>query len=437
MATGIPNKTAGETLTAAEFNVLRASTDASEADRHNHTNKLVLDGTTASYTVADKAVVDSVDQTYTAMEKAKLAGVETGATGDLTGPEIKSLYEAEADTNALTDSDKSKLNSYSGRNLIINGDFSVWQRGTSQTITTYGSDDRWRNDHNVSTKVHTRQAFTVGQTDVPNNPKYYSRTVVTSVVGASSYVLKKTELESVATTAGKEVTLSFWAKADSVKNMAVEFLQNFGTGGSPSASVTGIDVTTFNLTTSWQKFTTTVTFPSIAGKTLGTNNNDSYQIYFWFESGSSFAARTNSLGQQSGTFDIANVQLEFGDTATEFEYVHPADQLARCQRYFQKSYIKDDSLGTVGSAGSLSYIAPNAGTAIYTVTLPQKLRAVPAITLYSSATGATGVIRDINAATDVSASVYQPGDSYFKILKGSAHVDGRTYEFHYAVDAEL
>ena len=54
------------------------------------------------------------------------------------------------------------------KNWIINGMFDVWQRGTSQTSIGYGSDDRWQNAHQVSTKTHSRQAFIVGQTDVPN-----------------------------------------------------------------------------------------------------------------------------------------------------------------------------------------------------------------------------------------------------------------------------
>jgi hypothetical protein len=92
--------------------------------------------------------------------------------------------------------------------------------------------------------------------------------------------------------------------------MAVEFLQSFGTGGSPSATVTAIGVTTCALTTAWQKFTIPVSIPSISGKTLGTNNDDFLGVMFWMDAGSSFNARTNSLGQQSGTFDIAQVQFE-------------------------------------------------------------------------------------------------------------------------------
>ena len=104
---------------------------------------------------------------------------------------------------------------------------------TSQTSSGYGSDDRWINEHAGSTKTVSRQTFTVGQTDVPGNPKFWSRTVVSSVAGASNFVVKSQKIESVATLSGQTVALSFWAKADATKNMAVEFTQNFGSGGSP------------------------------------------------------------------------------------------------------------------------------------------------------------------------------------------------------------
>lgn len=61
---------------------------------HNHTNKAILDATTASFTTA---------------QETKLTTIETGATADQTGSEIKALYEAELDTNAFTDAEKTKL----------------------------------------------------------------------------------------------------------------------------------------------------------------------------------------------------------------------------------------------------------------------------------------------------------------------------------------
>lgn len=221
------------------------------------------------------------------------------------------------------------------RNKLINGGFDIWQRSTSQTSSGYGSDDRWLNGHAGSSKTASRQTFTLGQTDVPGNPTYFARTVVT-LAGSpttSDYVLKRQNIEFVKTLAGQTATLSFWAKADASKNMAVEFAQSFGTGGSPSAQVNAISVTTFALTSSWKYFTATVNLPSISGKTIGTNGDDYVQMNFWLSAGSDYNARTNSLGQQSGTFDIANVQLEAGPQATPFEQRPIGVELNLCRRY--------------------------------------------------------------------------------------------------------
>lgn len=46
---------------------------------------------------------------FSVVEQTKLSGIETGATADQTGAEIKALYEAEADTNAFTDAQVTKL----------------------------------------------------------------------------------------------------------------------------------------------------------------------------------------------------------------------------------------------------------------------------------------------------------------------------------------
>ena len=221
------------------------------------------------------------------------------------------------------------------RNKLINGNFDIWQRGTSQTTSGYGSADRWLCGHNVSTKTASRQAFALGQTDVPGNPKYFMRHVVSSVADASSSVLMYQKIEGVETLSGKTATLSFWAKADSNKNIAVEFFQYFGAGGSPSTSVTGIGSQLVALTTSWTKYTITVDIPSVAGKTLGTSVSDYLAPAFWFDAGSSNDARSANLGQQSGTFDIAQVQLEEGSAATPFEQRFYEIELLLCQRYCQ------------------------------------------------------------------------------------------------------
>mgnify|MGYP006213139137 CR=1 FL=1 len=238
--------------------------------------------------------------------------------------------------NATVTGDFIPSNSFMFRNKLINGNFDIWQRGTSQTNSGFGSADRWHNEHNGSSKTASQQSFANGQTDVPGNPKFYLRNVVTSSANAANYVIVYQNIEGVETLAGKTVTLSFYAKADSSKNIATEFAQSFGTGGSPSSFNPEINVTTHSLTSSWQKFTVTTTLPSISGKTIGSDNNDILGVNFWLEAGANFNTRTNSLGQQSGTFDIAQVQIEEGSSATPFEHRPIGMELSLCQRYCQK-----------------------------------------------------------------------------------------------------
>ena len=214
------------------------------------------------------------------------------------------------------------------KNWIINGMFDVWQRGTSQTSDGYGSDDRWYNSSGNVTKTNSRQKFTLGQTDVPNNPTYFSRTVLESPSGAWAY--KQQRIEDVSKLAGKEITVSFWAKVDSNKNISLELTQFFGSGG--STAVNEIGVQKFAITTEWQKYTKTLIIPDIIGKTV--NDKNHIGLNFWFCADSSLNSRTDSLGQQSGTFDIANVSLVDGNVAVECQNQPYADVLRECQRYY-------------------------------------------------------------------------------------------------------
>ena len=231
--------------------------------------------------------------------------------------------------------------SFCFRNKIINGNFDIWQRGTSLGSGTgkrYLA-DRWFVESTGSTYSSSQQLFTYGQTTVPNQPKYFHRTTVTSTPGSGNYTTLVQRIEAGSTLANKTATITFWAKADSSKNISVELIQRFGNGLSSPDDV-AIYCGKFLLTTSWQLFTTTVNVPTIQGKILGTDSNtDFLQLGFFLEAGSIFNARTNSLGQQSGTFDIAQVQLEEGPTATPFEHRPIGTELALCQRYYEKGYI--------------------------------------------------------------------------------------------------
>ena len=129
------------------------------------------------------------------------------------------------------------------RNAIINGNFDQWQRGTSFASPVSGTytADRWvlRFDGTGATRTISQQAFTLGQTDVPNEPEYFLRFDQSVAGSGGTFNVIEQRIEGVRKFAGKQVTLSFYAKCGLFIQMPnLRIIQNFGTGGSPSAEVT-------------------------------------------------------------------------------------------------------------------------------------------------------------------------------------------------------
>ena len=226
------------------------------------------------------------------------------------------------------------------RNHIINGNFSIAQRATSASSSAgqYVSLDRWKTWVSGAATTFSQQTFSPGQTDVPATVgDKYARLVIGSNSGNGDYSTLSHHIENVTLSNSQQMTLSFYAKASTGgMKIGIEPIQNFGSGGSPSSRVL-IAGTAKTLTTSWARYTHTFTYGSISGKTLGTDANSSnFEIGFWFSGGSDYNSRTGSIGNQTGTFEIAGVQLENGDTATDFEHRTISEEFALCQRYFQK-----------------------------------------------------------------------------------------------------
>jgi hypothetical protein len=72
------------------------------------TSALTFDGSTFALT-GSMTISGNVDGRDVSVDGTKLDGIEAGATADQTGAEIKAAYEAEANTNAYTDAEKTKL----------------------------------------------------------------------------------------------------------------------------------------------------------------------------------------------------------------------------------------------------------------------------------------------------------------------------------------
>jgi hypothetical protein len=236
-----------------------------------------------------------------------------------------------------------------GKNKLINGDMGIWQRGTSVAVPgnntqTFQADRFWA-QHNGTTNgtcTYSRQSFTVGQTDVPNNPLYFARVTNTTLGTSQTQTEFGQSIEDVTTFAGQTATFSFYVKASAAFTLTGFAYQNFGSGGSGSVFTT-LTLSTSTTTTSWQKITATVSVPSVSGKTVGAGN----YIAFYIRQGTPTAA---------STIDFSNWQVEAGSVATAFQTATGTLQgeLAACQRYYFRTQETSSSSGFLTTYGAAS-----------------------------------------------------------------------------------
>ena len=237
-----------------------------------------------------------------------------------------------------------------GKNKIINGDFSVNQRAfttsTAAVNPTYVADRIFVDSDGTGTVTKTYSAFTPGAAPVAGyEAKNYGTVQTTGQSAASVYTYLSTNVEDVRTFAGQPVTYSFWAKAASgTPKISIENRQVFGSGGSTAVN-TNLGVVT--LSTSWTRYSVTGTVASVTGKTIGAGSYSRFTA--WVSAGTDFAARTNSIGIQSNTFDIWGLQVEYGSKMTPFQTASGGsiqNELAMCQRYYQQGNYGWAGVGT-------------------------------------------------------------------------------------------
>jgi hypothetical protein len=213
-----------------------------------------------------------------------------------------------------------------GKNKIINGDFGVWQRGTSAAIpnaTFARLADRFHIFMNGTfSATQSQETFTPGTAPVSGyEGQYFWRNTISSITSISLNRFGQ-KIEDVRTFAGQTVTVSFWAKAGANASWTPQLVQEFGSGGSAAVFASGSAV---SVTTSWQRFTQTISVPSISGKTIGAGSCLTFIIDMPLS-----GAQTN---------DVWGVQVEVGSVATPFQTASGGSiqgELAMCQRYYQR-----------------------------------------------------------------------------------------------------
>jgi len=217
-----------------------------------------------------------------------------------------------------------------GKNKIINGDFGIWQRGTSFNLSGGGTAysytaDRW-DALNISgaTTTVSQQAFTPGTAPVAGyEGNYFLRYATTDT--SVGHVLRQ-KIEDVRTFAGRTVTISFWAKvASGTPAISMNLVQSFGSGGSSDVG-TAVTFTSTALSTGWQRFVGTATLPSVAGKTIGAG---SYLLF------------PLQVVAGNNTLDVWGCQLESGSVATPFTTATGTLQgeLNACMRYYFRNTV--------------------------------------------------------------------------------------------------
>ncbi len=228
-------------------------------------------------------------------------------------------------------------------NFGLNEQFSFWSEGTDFQnddlivgSTSVADDWIFSRSNNTADIQITRHEFASGENLVPFSPPYALTYTVSTASGDAVSDLSQ-RYKYVQSLNNQIVTVGIYLSMANLSTTAeVELLvnQNFGTGGSVSILT---PLTTFTVTDSFQFFEYTFTVPSIAGNTIGPNEDDYLEILF----------RMNPSQLQSIYF--ANYQFQSGSgTSTAYPYIISDEQYAKILPYNLKGYSNQQGTNLIG-----------------------------------------------------------------------------------------
>ena len=248
------------------------------------------------------------------------------------------------------------------RNIFINGDMSIAQRGTTSSSTGYQTVDRWQ----LVTGTQQEQ-----KTDTPNARFSNSFEVTGTTAGSSGYGICSQRIESknVLPVLGQTCTLSAYVKntGTSTVNVSVEVYRANSTDNFSGLTLL-TSLTGQAITTSWNR----ITFPSFT-VTDACATGLEVRIF-----------RYDASNDQEWL--LTGVQLEAGTTASDFEFLPVDMNLARCQRYFTK--VSYGQLASEDVIFGLTFGGDGSDNVMFTYRFPVDMRATPTITIGSTGGGA-------------------------------------------------
>ena len=289
----------------------------------------------------------------------------TYANGDVFS--ASDINDTNGTLNLLT---SSTLSNSAGKNAIINGSMDIVQRGTSFAIalnTTTYTLDRWCARRGANGETISQQN-TSDNTNLPFLKKCLriqrnSGDTSTTVMSISQ------SLETINSTpfAGRTIAVSFYARrganySGASNSFNCDIYTGTGTDENVSLGYTGSAQTgqvIATLTTTWQRFSGSVTIPSTATE-IG--------LYFNYTPVGTAGA--------ADYVEITGVQLELGQTPTTFSDSGAGGiqgELAACQRYFQ-TITGDNAFPLLQGYGGTS------GVNVANFTFPVTMRIAPTAT---------------------------------------------------------
>ena len=244
-----------------------------------------------------------------------------------------------------------------GSNMVVNGAMTVAQRSTSSTQTGTGASyvalDRWELYRNSSFTPN----ITVSQsTDAPSgflNSMKVDVDATDTPTGGENFGFR-TKIEGLdtgrfnrRTASAENMTFSFYVKSNKTGTYSMQLFDMGGTIYSKLVAYTIDAADTWERKEITLQANTSGSNPTLSNSEglriafdLGSGPNDVVPIFDWSSTygGATRVAsgQVNLLDSTSNYWQITGVQLEVGDTATPFEHRSYGDELARCQRYFQR-----------------------------------------------------------------------------------------------------